>query len=64
MAKYFIEYTYIDPFSELEENDAAIIEARNKKEAKSLLKIKVVKEVGETNVSITDFYRTSDDARL
>ena len=64
MAKYFFEYTYIDPYSGLKENDVAIIEAKNMKEAESLLRIQVVEEIGETKVSITDKYRTSDDARI
>ncbi len=64
MAKYFFEYTYIDPYSELKENDVAIIEAKNMKEAESLLRLQVVEEIGETEVSITDKYRTSDDARI
>lgn len=64
MKKYYFDYSYVDPFSELKEDDAAIIEASSMKEAKALLKLQVEKEVGKTEVYINDAYRTSDDARI
>ena len=64
MKKYYFDYSYVDPFSELKEDDAAIIEASSMKEAKALLKLQVEKEVGKIEVYINDAYRTSDDARI